>query len=115
MLNAFERLSSRGTLTLPVVNTGVCLELNDDDSVALGRIAIGPVSPKPFRALKTESFLEGRPLTLEVFQQAADMAAQESRPRDSLLRGSREFRQAMVSVIVRRALVQASYRRRTHE
>jgi CO/xanthine dehydrogenase FAD-binding subunit len=114
MLNAFERLSSRGTLTLPVVNTGVCLELNDDDSVALGRIAIGPVSPKPFRALKAESFLEGKPLTSEVFQKAAEMAAEESRPRDSLLRGSREFRQAMVSVMVRRALMRASHGRGTH-
>ncbi|MBN2033660.1 MAG: FAD binding domain-containing protein [Deltaproteobacteria bacterium] len=115
MVNAFERLSTRGTLTLPVVNTGVCLELHDDDSVASSRIAVGPVSPKPFRAVKAESFLVGKKMNAEVFQQAADMAARESQPRDSLLRGSRDFRRSMVSVIVRRALQRSADMRLTYE
>jgi CO/xanthine dehydrogenase FAD-binding subunit len=68
MVNAFERLSPRGTLTLPVVNTGVSLELNEEDRVAYARIAVGPVSSKPFRAQKAESFLIGRSLVSKVFQ-----------------------------------------------
>ncbi|MDI7277866.1 MAG: xanthine dehydrogenase family protein subunit M, partial [Anaerolineae bacterium] len=47
---------------------------------------------------------EGQEPTAEAIREAAELAASLCRPRDSLLRGSAEYRRALVAVMVRRAL-----------
>lgn len=106
--SSFERLSQRGTLTLPVVNTAVSLCLDrSKGSIMNSRVIVGPVSAIPFEAAKAEGVLIGSEPTIQVFTEAAKAAAEESHPRESLLRGGREYRKRMVEVMVRRALSHA--------
>jgi CO/xanthine dehydrogenase FAD-binding subunit len=111
-LSAFERLSQRRALTLPVINTAVSLLMDQDGKgIAQARVVVGPVASTPFRAKEAERILVGQEPSPELWDRAARSAAQESRPRASLLRGGREYRQAMVEVLVRRALDRALNRR----
>ncbi len=110
--SGFERLSQRRALTLPVVNTAVSLLMGEDGKkIAQARVVVGPVASTPFRAREAEDILTGQEPSRELWVRAARSAAQESRPRASLLRGGREYRQAMVEVLVRRALEKAWHRR----
>jgi CO/xanthine dehydrogenase FAD-binding subunit len=115
LCSAFERLSQRDTLTLPVVNTAVSLTLDEKtDHIRKARIVVGPVSATPFRAVQAERILEGEKPHPQLFEEAASRAAQESNPRTSLLRGTSAYRRSMVAVMVRRALVRAFERGRDH-
>ena len=106
--SSFERLSQRGTLSLPVVNTAVSLRLDrSTGSIVQSRVIVGPVSSIPFEAVKAEAVLAGSDPSSRVFTEAAKAAADEAQPRESLLRGGREYRKCMVEVMVRRALIQA--------
>ncbi|MGB9628746.1 MAG: xanthine dehydrogenase family protein subunit M, partial [Thermodesulfobacteriota bacterium] len=71
------------------------------------RIALGPVAPIPFRAKEAEKVLTSAPIKEEVIREASQRAAQEATPRSSLLRGSEEYRKAMVGVFVERGIKKA--------
>ena len=106
--SAFERLSQRSTLTLPVVNTAVSLCIDRGAGhIGRARVVVGPVSSIPFEAVKAEDVLMGAEPTIEIFKRAGEVAAEESRPRASQLRGGREYRKNMVKVMVKRALIRA--------
>jgi CO/xanthine dehydrogenase FAD-binding subunit len=67
-------------------------------------IALGPVAPTPFRSKRIEDAIKGKPATLQTLQEAAESASAYCSPRDSLLRGSCDYRQEMVKVLVKRGL-----------
>ena len=102
----YQRLARRKTLTLPILVVAAAIQV-EGGLLRSARIAIGPVAPTPFRASDAEAFLVGKPPDESVFAQAGELAAANAQPRDSLLRGSREYRTAMVAVLVRRALTEA--------
>lgn len=102
------RLSKRKALTLPMLVCAVKVTVNEDkDRISEAAIALGPVAPTPFRARRTEDALKGAPIDLQTIRRAADGTAAYCSPRDSLLRGSCEYRQEMVKVFVRRGLCRA--------
>lgn len=109
----FERLTKRRAVVLPIlvvatvvtVRGGICQE---------ARIAVGPVAPMPFRASEAEAALAGQPPDETHIREAAFLAARAAQPRDSLLRGSKEYRTEMVEVLVRRALSQAIAMAQSH-
>jgi CO/xanthine dehydrogenase FAD-binding subunit len=103
----FQRLARRRVLVLPIVNAGVVVHIRDNVFVD-ARIAVGPVSPVPFRATAAEHALIGQPVNASSAARAAELAARDARPRSSTLRGSKDYRTAMVSVLVRRALGNAA-------
>lgn len=108
--SAFVRAAPCRALALPVINAAVCLNTSGG-YVTGARIAVGPVAPKPFRPLSAEEFLVGASLSDSGrLEQAAEMAAAESNPRDSLLRGSAGYRRHLVKVMVKRALIKAAER-----
>ncbi|MBM4465915.1 MAG: xanthine dehydrogenase family protein subunit M [Chloroflexi bacterium] len=104
--SAYQRLANRKALTLPMLNVAVVVGL-EDGVCSEARIAVGPVAPTPFRAQEAEAALAGQAPGAETIAQAARLAAGAADPRDSVLRGSRDYRKAMVEVLVRRALTQA--------
>lgn len=108
---AWQRIGRRSALTLPIINCAVKLEL-DRDRIQHAAVALGPVASTPFRARAAESFLEGKPPTEEMFEQAGQIAQGESMPRSNPLRASREYRLAIIPVVVRRALRIAAGRAR---
>ena len=104
--SAFERLAKRKALILPILNAAVVVRM-DDTAVTSARIAIGPVATTPFVAVEAAEHLVGKVPTGAAAAQAARLASEAAQPRYSLLRGSAEYRKAMVEVLVRRALMRA--------
>jgi xanthine dehydrogenase molybdenum-binding subunit len=79
----------------------------------LGVDPLGPVAALPFRARQTEAFLAGQLLNPETLLQAGEIARSECQPRSSPLRASREYRLALIPVMVRDSLAQAAERARS--
>lgn len=100
---AQERLARRKVHALPVMNVAVVGTVREG-AFADMRIAVGPVATRPLRVWEVEAFLEGQPAEAAVVREAATRAATLCHPRDSLLRGSGEYRRQLVGVMVRRAL-----------
>ncbi len=108
--SAFMRIAPRQALALPVINVAVVIS-TAGGLITGARIAIGPVADRPFRPEGAEKFLAGVPVgDPGAFAEAAGMAGRESSPRDSLLRGSADYRRHLVKVLVRRALEEAAGR-----
>lgn len=103
---AFERLAKRRALVLPILNAAAIVGLKGN-KVERARIAIGPVAQTPFVAAEAAEALVGRTPDEDRISRVAQLAAQAAQPRDSLLRGSAEYRKVMVEVLVRRALWRA--------
>ncbi len=104
---SYQRLARRKALTLPTLVVAAALEMTGD-TIKTARIAIGPVAPTPYRAADAEAYLIGQKAHEAAFAEAARMAAAKAKPRDSLIRGSSEYRTAMVAVLVKRALAEAA-------
>jgi len=104
--SAYRRLGKCKSIALPVLCAATLVRL-EADRVVSAAISLGPVAPRPFRAAEAERWLAGRPATAETVRQAAALAQDEAQPRDSLLRCAREYRQAMVGVLVQSTLEQA--------
>jgi carbon-monoxide dehydrogenase medium subunit len=102
--SAYARMAKRRASALPVLAVGVVVSADAEHRFAWARIALGPVALTPYRARQAEEVLRGAPISSPAIEQAARVASQEAQPRSSVLRGSREYRQEMVRVYVRRAL-----------
>jgi len=101
----YIRHTPRRELDIAVV--GVASQVTLANGVcAKARIALAAVAPTPVRATTAEAALEGRPLTPELIERAADLAAQGARP-ISDQRGSADFRRHLVRVLTRRTLTTA--------
>ncbi|MFH1059692.1 MAG: xanthine dehydrogenase family protein subunit M [Pseudomonadota bacterium] len=110
----YQRLAKRKALTLPMLVCAVKVEVDPArKTFADVAVALGPVAPTPLRARPTEDFLRGKSIDRRTVEQAASDAVAYCTPRDSLLRGSCDYRQEMVKVMVRRglerSLAQAGY------
>lgn len=106
--SAFERLAKRKALALPILNAAAVVTLNDGrDTFQEVRLAVGPVGPTPSRAFNAEEVLRGAAVEAQAIAAAMEIAAQEAQPRSNPLRGSQEYRQEMVKVLLRRSLERA--------
>ena len=107
--SAWSRIGRRPSLVLPILNCAVTLSLSDD-RVTKATIALGPVAPTPFRARQAEAFLEGRIVSRDNLEAAAELAQQAATPRDSIMRASRAYRHTVLPIMVTDALTQAAQR-----
>jgi CO/xanthine dehydrogenase FAD-binding subunit len=106
--SAWERIGRRRALVLPILNCGVSVALDETGQrLEWARIGLGPVSPVPFRARETETFLAGRPATEDTFVDAGEIVAGEANPRTSRLRASREYRLQVLKVLLRQGLTRS--------
>jgi CO/xanthine dehydrogenase FAD-binding subunit len=104
--SAYRRLGKCKSIALPVLCAATVVRL-EAGTILSASIGLGPVAPLPFRAKEAEEWIAGQPVTAETVMQAAVLAQEEAQPRDSLLRCAREYREAMVGVLVRTTLEQA--------
>jgi len=77
-----------------------------DEIIQLARVVLGCVSATPVRARKAEQTLTGKRLSLESAAEAGKTASQECDP-TSDLRGSADYKRAIVGTLVRRAALKA--------
>ncbi len=102
--SCYIKLSPRSRLDLAVVGVAAFVQATDEKCAEI-RIGLGAVGRTPLRAFAAESALRGRPLTSDNIDAAAETAAQECWPRDSI-RGSAAYRRAMVRVLTARTIRQ---------
>ena len=103
---SFQRLAQRRALILPMLNCAVVARVAEGRFTE-ARIAVGPVAETPLRATAAEESLRGAPVAPEAIAKAARLAQEAAHPRASAIRGSAEYRRAMVAVLVRRGLEEA--------
>ncbi len=103
---AYLRMRGRNDQWLPALNTAVVI-MTEGGKFVSGSIVIAPVSPRPFHPRQAEEMMKGSSLTEKTIGAIAQKASEEASPRDSLLRGSGEYRKEIVSVLVRDALRKA--------
>lgn len=104
--SAYRRLNRRKTVALPALCAAAVVRLHGD-SFASAAIAVGPVATRPWRASAAEHWLIGTPANDISIGRAAQLALKAAEPRDSILRGSRAYRKAMVEVLVTDVLQRA--------
>jgi carbon-monoxide dehydrogenase medium subunit len=105
----YIRFSSSSVVDEPAVGVAVRLTLNADAMIQAARIVLGCVGATPVRARKAESLLTGKEITSELAAEAGSIAAQECTP-TSDLRGSEQYKRAIVRTLVRRAAITAHER-----
>ncbi len=111
--SAFQRVTRPQGIALPILALAVWVRLDDaGHRFEAVRIAMGPAGPVPFRARTAEEALAGTPIGPEAIRRAAELALAEAQLRTSQHRATREYRQEMVGVLLRRALPLAVQRAR---
>ena len=98
----YLRHTPRRELDIAVVGVASQLTLNNG-VCAKARIALAAVAPTPLRARAAEQALEGKPVTPEAIERAAELAIGAAKP-ISDQRGSSDYRLHLVRVLTRRTL-----------
>jgi len=90
---------------------GVAVQLTLDNKGICTGIGIGltNVNPVPLRAERSEAALLGKPVNEATIAEAAKFAAEDCSP-SSDLRGSEEYKRAMVGVLLKRMILRAAER-----
>jgi len=100
--SAYIKFGRRAAMELPLIGIGVLLTLDDDHKTCTkARIVLGVAAPTPIRALKAEKILVGQTINEKILIKAGQIAAEESKVRDSI-RGKAWHRKEMIKVQVRR-------------
>jgi CO/xanthine dehydrogenase FAD-binding subunit len=109
--SAFYKITNRKALAMPVLNCVAVVGVEDDYFTDC-RIVVAPVAPIPFRMRAVEDKLIGKKISADIIEDAAENSMNMSKPRNSRIRGSMEYRKEMVKILVRRTLIKAIERAR---
>jgi aerobic carbon-monoxide dehydrogenase medium subunit len=104
--SAYIKHGRRKAMELATVGVAVSLTLERKLCRAI-RIVLGAVAPTPIRARQAEAVLLDQPLDEHLLDMAAQAAMNESRPLSNV-RGSAQYRRAMVGVLTKRAIARAA-------
>ena len=99
----FIKLGQRRSMAISIVNLAIRLTLDDASRVSAARIVLGAVAPTAIRAGASEALLTGQELSGELIALAAKEASRETSA-ISDVRASKDYREKMTQVLVRRAL-----------
>jgi aerobic carbon-monoxide dehydrogenase medium subunit len=103
----YIRFSSSSVVDKPSAGVAVRLTLEtSSETVQAARIVLGCVGATPVRARKGEALITGKKLTLELVEEVGGIASQECSP-TSDLRGSEQYKRAIVGTLVKRAAAKA--------
>ncbi|HZH83242.1 MAG TPA: xanthine dehydrogenase family protein subunit M [Phototrophicaceae bacterium] len=103
----YQRFSSSSVVDKPAAGVAVRLTIErGNEVIQLARVVLGCVGATPVRARGAEEILIGKRLLLDSAIEAGKAASQECDPITDL-RGSAEYKRAIVGVLVKRAAVKA--------
>jgi carbon-monoxide dehydrogenase medium subunit len=99
----YIRFSSSSVVDKPCVGVSVRLSLGSDRKTCdQARVVLGCVAPVPMRVRKAEQVLTADPIRVAALEEAAALAAGECSPLSDL-RGSEQYKRAIVRTLVKRA------------
>lgn len=101
---SFVRLELRKSLSLPMLNCAANA-IVENGITEMVHINMAPVGVGPKHAETAEAFLTGKPFTRENIKEAAGLSLRDAAPRSNPLRGSKEYREITLPVIIERALL----------
>jgi aerobic carbon-monoxide dehydrogenase medium subunit len=104
----YIRFSSSSVVDKPSAGVAVRVTL-DKETVQVARIVLGCVGPTPVRAKRAEALVTGKILNADLIREAGALASQECSPIGDL-RGSEEYKRAIVRPLVKRA-TDAAYKK----
>ena len=107
--NAFARFSPRAAMDIGIASVAAAVTLDADSRCTDCRIALGAVSPAPLRATAAEQLLRGERLTAALIERIGELAAVAAQP-ISDIRGTADYRRAIVGVLTRRMVIVAASR-----
>jgi aerobic carbon-monoxide dehydrogenase medium subunit len=108
----YIRFSSSSVVDKPSAGVAVRLTLDGgNETVQTARIVLGCVGATPVRARQAEASLAGKGLTPQLAEETGSAASQECNPTTDL-RGSEQYKRAIVRTLVKRAAMTA-YERAT--
>jgi carbon-monoxide dehydrogenase medium subunit len=103
----YLKMMRRNALDLALVGVAVFLRLDLNKQLCReARIVLGAVAPTPIRAPKAEQILIGKEMNEALAKEAGRTASEEARP-ISDVRASMEYRQTIISILTKRALMKA--------
>ena len=102
---AYRKMGLRNAMAISVVSLGVLLDMRKGICRRI-RIAFGAVAPKPIRVYQAENVLIGKEITPELLQSCGTQAEKEISPITDIRAGA-DYRRAMASVLLQRALGEA--------
>ena len=103
----YIRFSSSSVVDKPSAGVAVRLTLdNGGETIKTARIVLGCVGATPVRARQAEALIIGKQLTPKLAEEAGSAASQECSP-TSDLRGSEQYKRAIVRTLVKRAVGKA--------
>ncbi len=106
--SAYIKLGKRRAMEIAISSAAVVLK-TEGGIIQEVRIALGGAGPTPVRARSAETYLTGRPVLAEHITRAGKEAVKDSNPRTSG-RASREYRLAVIPVLVERSIRSALQR-----
>ncbi|MTD55420.1 FAD binding domain-containing protein [Amycolatopsis pithecellobii] len=77
--STYRKVRDRSSYAFALVSVAAALVL-EGETIAVVRLALGGVAPKPWRAWRAEEVLRGRAATMETFARAADAELAGARP-----------------------------------
>ena len=92
------KVSKRKDLDISTFTAAIWMKLKKG-KIQNARLAYGGVGPVALRLPETEEYLQGKPLLLEIFQQAGKLARNEIRP-ISDVRSSSDYRSQLAENIL---------------
>lgn len=98
----YLKVRDRASFAYALVSCALALTI-ENGSISTARIALGGVAHKPWRLPAVEAYLEGKPLSRNIFSQAAILAAEGAKTYEM-----NEFKPLLLKALVNRALLETS-------
>lgn len=98
----YIKFANRKALDIAMLGVALLYEIEDNSFKDL-RISLGVASPMPIRCRAAENFAIGKVVKNEVINKIAELARNESNPRNSW-RGSRDYRLHLINTLIKRIL-----------
>ena len=108
--SAFHRVMRPQGVAIAILNMAAWVKIIPDGAIDAVRLSCGPAGPKPFRASKTEEYLQGKSWSEEVFNTSAGILAKEVSLRTSAHRATKTYRQHILPVLLQRVIETAIQR-----
>ena len=98
----YLKLYSRGAVDIATVGVACILTLGENENCEDARIVLAAVAPTPLRAKRAEEIMKGKKIEDGIFEEAAEAAFDEAKPRSSP-----EYKREMVRVLTKQAIMQS--------